>query len=74
MFRVTILRYDSASSPVVYEHVKHVWWHGSRLNLAIGEHKINRVYIQWPESRIDHLKIEELEPPFSDSTAFQDFK
>ena len=57
--RVRIIRND-ATSPVVYEGVKHAWRQGDELVLSLGEHGVNRLYIHWPIYEIDHYEVEEM--------------
>lgn len=58
MYTVVIVRSD-ATSPVTRENVKHAWWQGNKLVLAMGEHGDNRLYEHWPEKVIDHVRIVE---------------
>ena len=56
---VHILRRDSLSSPIDYEHVKHMWVQNGFLNLSMGQHDKDRHYAMWPVEQIDHIHMEE---------------
>ena len=60
MYTVTIVRRDSLT-PVTIENVKHAWWQGDKLALALGEHGKDRTYQWWPVERIDHVRVVEHE-------------
>lgn len=60
MYTVVIVRCD-ATAPVTRENVKHAWWQGDRLVLALGEHGVDRRYEHWPGKAIDHVRIIEHE-------------
>lgn len=60
---VHVFRRDSLSSSLNYSDVKHMWVQNGFLNLAMGEHGVDKNYAMWPLDQIDHILMEETEPP-----------
>ena len=70
---VTIYR-DDSTSPVVYEHVKHVFWTAGNTVLVVAQFTGARVgadgdfdvgdgdhrYLQWPRERLAWFKVERM--------------
>jgi hypothetical protein len=60
---VHLFRRDSLSSSLDYEGVRHMWVQNGFINIAMGEHGEDKHYAMWPVDQIDHILMEETEPP-----------
>lgn len=73
LWRVTLYR-DDSTSPVVYEHVKHVFWTAGNTVLVVAQFTEARAaanggfdmgggdhrYLQWPRERFAWFKVERM--------------
>ena len=57
MWTVRIVRTDGTT--VDYSHVKHVMKRCGGVELILGEHGVDRKYVYYPPSRIDHVIVAE---------------
>lgn len=64
--RITLYR-DDSSTPVIYDHVKHIWWEARGTVLVIAYYIDDRGahdYAHWPRERIAWFREEKIrEPP-----------